>query len=130
MNENCLLFTGSKLGVFLSKESPAWKYHGKISSIWCYMQDEPKNQCKHWKNQDNDRAIWFSNNFWMIGDAKDVGSDACVIKAPGSNDQWPTDLNGNWLYWNPDSKEWIKAEIYIKVVFLQESLPYNRHCIV
>ena len=92
------------------------------------MQDEPKNQCKHWKNQDNDRAIWFSNNFWMIGDAKDVGSDACVIKAPGSNDQWPTDLNGNWLYWNPDNKEWIKAGNDINVGF-RNALPYNKQSI-
>ena len=51
----------------------------------------------------------------MIGDAKDEGSEACVIKAPGSSNQQPTDLEGKWLYWNPDSKEWIIAENTIKV---------------
>ena len=93
------------------------------------MQDEPMNQCKYWKEYyDGGEAIWYSNNFWMIGDAKDVGSETCVIKAPGSSDQWPTDLEGKWLYWNPDNKEWIKAGNDIKVEF-KFSLPYNKQSI-
>ena len=92
------------------------------------MQDEPKNQCKHWKQHSNEKYIWFSNNFWMIGDAKDVESETCAIKAPGSSDQWPTDLEGKWLYWNPERKEWIKAVNDIKVCFF-EKLPYNEQSI-
>lgn len=83
------------------------------------------NQCKYWKKYNKyANAIWFSKNFWMIGEGEHTGSQTCSIMASGSSDQWRTDLDGKWLYWNPDKKEWIKAENDIKVRFAH-SLPYN-----
>ena len=104
------MFTGSRLQVKISEGSPAWKYHEQFYSFGYYMQDEKKNQCKHWKRQKTDTSIWFSNNYWMIGDVEDIGKrTSAVLIAPASNDQWPTDLNDQWLYWNSKSKEWTKA---------------------
>ena len=91
------------------------------------MQNDQINQCKYWQDHHNN-AIWFANEHWCIGDVIDKGTESCFIKAPGSCDQSPTDMNGHWLYWNPDSKEWIKAGNDIIVNFY-EDLPYNQDSI-
>ena len=125
---NVFHFSGSKLKVEISKNSPPWNYHEEFISDNYIIQDELKNHCKYWKHDCKDLAIWFSNPFWMIGDVKDIESETCVIKAKGSSDEWPTDLEGKWFYWNPGSKEWMKAGNDVKVDF-SCSLPYNKQSI-
>ena len=71
-------------------------------------------------------AIWFSNGYWRIGNDEDKETETCSIKAPASNAQWPTDLDGRWMYWNPDSKKWIsKGGQNISLKFCNE-LPFNQ----
>ena len=90
------------------------------------MEDDQINQCKYWSICDY--AIWFANNHWRIGDLKAKGSEACLIKAQGSSDLLPTELEGQWLYWNPDSKDWMKAGHDLMVKFAKD-LPYNKDSI-
>ena len=74
------------------------------------------------------KGIWFSCNHWCIGNPKDKGTEKCDIKTPGSSYQLPTKLQDKWLYWNPDSKDWIKAGNDIIVKFAHV-LPYNKNSI-
>ena len=120
-----LIFTDDDIRVVIAIESPIWKYHEKYDDNY-YIKDDQVNECKYWKNVRT--GIWFSNNHWCIGDLKHRGTGKCVIKAPGSSDQLPTDLQGKWLFWNPDSKQWINAGNDITVTFWEE-LPYNKDCI-
>ena len=115
------------LKVVISEESPAKKYHAKFDEYSYYLQADQINQYKYWSTGTK-FAIWFANDHWCIGDDKDKGTETCSIKAPGSSDQLPTDLEGQWLYWNPDSKEWIKAGNDITVTF-RWKLPFNQDSI-
>ena len=121
-----LLGSGS-LQVNISEDSLAKKYHEKVSNHSYWLENEQMNHCKCWTN-DDDFTIWFANDRWCIGDNKGKGTETCSIKAQGSSDQLPTDLDGQWLYWNPDSKEWIQAGNDIIVKFA-EDLPYNKDSI-
>ena len=116
----------AELKVVISEESPAKKYHEKLTKLEYYLRDVQINQCKYWRH--NPYAVWFANEHWCIGDDKDKGTEICSIKAAGSSEQLPPDLNGQWMYWNPDSKEWIRAGNDIRVKFAFE-LPYNQHSI-
>ena len=89
------------------------------------MTIDQKSQSKYWStsNSDLDFAIWYDNSHWCIGHTNDVGSMMYLIKAPGSSDQWPSELDGLWVYWNNDTEEWIQARNDIKVE--PSPLPYN-----
>ena len=100
-------------------------YHQKYDWHY-YLKDDQVNECKYWRGYD--KGIWFSCNHWCIGKDEDKGTEKCYFKAPGSRDQLPTELQGKWLYWNPDSKEWIKAGNDITLKF-QDELPYNESSI-
>ena len=118
-----LKFIDSAIKVVIAPESPVWKYHEMYDKYY-YIYDQV-NECKYWQLLRNGIGIWFTCNHWCIGDLKDKGTEKCIIKAPGSSNQLPTELQGKWLYWNPDTKEWIKAGNDIIVKF-ERALPYNK----
>ena len=123
-----LMVSGSKRwAVVISEESSAKMYHEELTRTCYRLQYDQTYQCYNWKYH-YDYAIWFANDHWCIGDDKDKGTEICSIKAAGSSEQLPPDLNGQWMYWNPDSKEWIRAGNDIRVKFAFE-LPYNQHSI-
>ena len=107
----------------IGEESTQLKYYEEYCALYD-MLDEQVNRCKYWRW--NHIGIWFACNHWRIGDVKDKGTEKCDIKAPGSSDQLPIELQGKWLYWNPDSKEWIKAGNDIIVKFSKE-LEYSKN---
>ena len=120
--KTCLKFADSITQVDIAKKSPFWKYEKYYG--YYHLEDYQVNECKYWSSYD--KGIWFSCNNWRIGDPKDEGTEKCDIKAPGSSDQLPIELQGKWLYWNPDSKEWIKAGNDIIVKFSKE-LEYSKN---
>ena len=122
INEIVLKFTDRCIEINIIEESTILKYYEEYCALYD-MLDEQVNESKHWRW--TQKGIWFACNYWRIGDVKDKGTEKCDIKAPGSNDQMPTELHGKWLYWNPDSKEWITTGKDITIEFSKE-LPYNK----
>ena len=122
-----MVLGSGRLQVVIAEESPAKKYHEKLTKIY-YLEDDQINQGKYWADFNDYFAIWFANEHWCVGDNKDKGTETCSVKAPGSSGQLPTDLNSQWLYLNPDSKEWIQAGNDIAVKFYYD-LPYNKDSI-
>ena len=84
-----------------------------------WLQYDQINEYKYWRNY-RDFGIWFANNHWRIGDLEDKGNEKCFIKAPGTSNQLPTDLEGQWIYKNQYTQEWIKAGNDIFVQFRNE----------
>ena len=115
------MISGSgKLEVVISEDSPIANYHEKLTGCsYFWLQYDQINEYKYWRNY-RDFGIWFANNHWRIGDLEDKGTEACFIKAPGSSDQLPTDLEGQWMYKNQYTQEWIKAGNDIFVQFRNE----------
>ena len=114
------MISGSgKLEVVISEDSPIVKYYEKLNGHrYFWLQDYQINHCKYWRNHP-DFGIWFANNHWRIGDLEDKGTESCLIKAPGLSE-------GQWLYWNPDTQEWIKTGNDVIVEF-RNQLRYNKN---